>query len=41
MPFSYVDFMTELMAAKKYPPHPNFDPPRLIHLRRPIAESTI
>ena len=41
MPFSYVNFMTELMAPKKYPPQPNFEPPRLTPLRRPIAESTI
>lgn len=41
MPFGYVDFMTELMAPKPYPPQPNFDPPRLTPLRKPIAESTI
>ncbi len=41
MPFSYLDFMTKLMAPKKYPPQPNFDPPRLTPLSRPIAESTI
>ncbi len=41
MPFSYVDFMTELMTGKKYPHQPNFDSPRLTPLRRPIAESTI
>ncbi len=41
MPFSYVDFMTDLMAPKPYPRQPNFDPPHLTPLRRPIAESTI
>lgn len=41
MPFSHVDFMTELMAPKPYPRQPNFDPPRLTPLRKPIAESTI
>ncbi len=41
MPFSYVDFMSDLMAPKPYPRQPNFDPPHLTPLRRPIAESTI
>lgn len=41
MPFMYVDFMTKLMAPKPYPPQPNFDPPKLTPLRRPIEESTI
>ncbi|MDP6558897.1 MAG: hypothetical protein QF619_01975 [Candidatus Binatia bacterium] len=41
MPFGYVDFMTELMAPKPYPRQPDFPPPRLTQLRRPIAESTI
>lgn len=41
MPFEYVKFMTELMAPRPYPPLPNFDPPRLTPLRKPIAESTI
>ena len=41
MPFMYVDFMTRLMAPKPYPPQPNFDPPKLTPLRRPIEESTI
>ena len=41
MPFSYVDFMTELMAPKPYPGQPNFDPPRLTPLRKPVSESTI
>jgi len=41
MPFSYVEFMTELMAPKKYPPQLNFESPRLISLRRAITESTI
>ena len=41
MPFKYVEFMTQLMAPQPYPPPPNFDPPRLTPLRKPIAESTI
>lgn len=41
MPFSYVRFMTELMAPKPYPRQPNFALPRLEPLRKPIAESTI
>jgi D-proline reductase (dithiol) PrdB len=41
LPFSYVQFMTELMAPKPYPRQPNFAPPRLAPLRKPIAESTI
>ena len=41
MPFMYVDFMTKLMAPRPYPPQPNFQPPKLTPLRRPIAESTI
>ena len=41
MRFSYLDFMTDLMAPKPYPRQPNFDPPHLTPLRRPIAESTI
>ncbi len=41
MPFSYVNFMTELMAPKPYPPQPKFDLPKLTSLRRPIAESKI
>ena len=41
MSFSYVEFMTELMAPKKYSPQPNFEPPRLTPLRRAITESTI
>ena len=41
MPFSYVDYMTKLMAPKPYPRQPDFHPPQLIPLRKPIAESTI
>ena len=41
MPFQYHEFMTKLMAPRVYPPLPNFDPPKLTPLRRPIAESTI
>ena len=41
MPFSYVRFMTDLMAPKPYPRQPVFDPPRLAALRKPIGQSTI
>jgi len=41
LPFSYVQFMTELMAPKPYPRQPNFAPPGLTPLRKPIAQSTI
>jgi D-proline reductase (dithiol) PrdB len=41
MPFSYVQFMTELMAPRPYPRQPFFDPPRLTLLRKPISQSTI
>jgi D-proline reductase (dithiol) PrdB len=41
MPFSYVRFMTELMAPELYPPQPNFAPPKLAPLRNPISRSTI
>jgi D-proline reductase (dithiol) PrdB len=41
LPFSYVQFMTELMAPQPYPRQPNFAPPRLTPLRKPISESTI
>jgi len=41
MPFSYAKFMTELMAPKPYPRQPEFEPPRLTPLRKPIRESTI
>ena len=41
MPFSYVQFMTDLMAPKPYPEQPIFEPPRLTPLRKSIAESTI
>jgi D-proline reductase (dithiol) PrdB len=39
MPFIYTDYMTRLMAAKPYPPQPNFDPAHQI--RKPIGECTI
>ena len=41
MPFSYVQFMTELMAPKPYPRQPVFEPPSLTPLRKPIRQSTI
>jgi D-proline reductase (dithiol) PrdB len=41
MPFSYVQFMTELMAPKPYPRQPVFDAPRLTPLPKPISQSTI
>ncbi len=41
MPFKYVEFMTQLMAPRPYPAPPNFEPPRLAPLRKPISESTI
>ena len=41
MPFSYVQFMTELMAPQPYPRQPNFAPPPLTPLRKPISQSTI
>jgi hypothetical protein len=41
MPFSYVQFMTELMAPQPYPRHPVFAPPRLTPLRKDVSQSTI
>ncbi|HEX6512943.1 MAG TPA: glycine/sarcosine/betaine reductase selenoprotein B family protein [Chloroflexota bacterium] len=45
MPFSYVEFITEELAKRGQQYHatetPNFPPPRLTPLRKPIAESTI
>jgi D-proline reductase (dithiol) PrdB len=41
MPFSYVQFMTELLAPKTYPRQPNFASPRLTPLRKSISESII
>jgi D-proline reductase (dithiol) PrdB len=41
MPFSYVQFMTELMAPQPYPRQPKFSPPPLAPLRKPISQSTI
>jgi len=41
LPFSYVQFMTELMAPEPYPRQPSFAPPTLVPLRKPISQSTI
>lgn len=41
MPFSYIEFMSALMAPKPYPRQPVFEPPALTPLRKPIAQSTI
>ena len=41
MPFSYIQFMTDLMAPKPYPKQPIFEPPKLTPLRKSINESTI
>jgi hypothetical protein len=41
MPFSYVRFMTDLMAPKPYPKQPIFEPPKLTPLRKSVTESTI
>lgn len=41
MSFSYIQFMTELMAPRPYPRQPEFGPPKLTPLRKPIRESTI
>jgi D-proline reductase (dithiol) PrdB len=41
MPFSYVQFMTELMAPQPYPRQPNFSPPALAQLSKTISQSTI
>ncbi|MEX0805656.1 MAG: glycine/sarcosine/betaine reductase selenoprotein B family protein [Candidatus Binatia bacterium] len=41
MPFSYVQFMTDLMDPKSYPRQPIFAPPRLAPLRKPVSQSTI
>ncbi len=41
MPFSYVQFMTDLMAPQPYPRQPDFAPPGLTPLRQPISRSTI
>ena len=41
MPFSYVQFMTDLMAPQPYPRQPDFAPPTLTPLRKPISESII
>jgi D-proline reductase (dithiol) PrdB len=41
LPFSYVEFMTELMAPQPYPRQPEFAPPQLTPLRKPISQSTI
>jgi D-proline reductase (dithiol) PrdB len=39
--FNYVDFATQLIAPAPYTPTPDFPPPRLTPLRKPISESTI
>lgn len=41
MPFRYTEFMTKLLAPRPYPSVPNFDPPTLTPLRKPVAESTV
>lgn len=41
MPFQYVRFMTDLMAPQPYPRQPDFAPPRVVPLRKPIHESTV
>jgi D-proline reductase (dithiol) PrdB len=41
MPFAYVEFMKRLMTPQPYPTPPNFPPPKLTPLRKPISESTI
>jgi D-proline reductase (dithiol) PrdB len=41
MTFSYVQFMTELMAPEPYPRQPNFEAPRHTPLRKPVSQSTI
>jgi len=41
VPFSYIQFMTELLAPKPYPRQPLFAAPKLTPLRKPISESTI
>ena len=41
MPFSYVRFMTDLMAPQPYPRQPDFPPPGLAPLRKPISQSII
>lgn len=43
MPFSYISFMTALLAPRPYggANQPNFEPPSLTPLRKPIAQSTI
>jgi D-proline reductase (dithiol) PrdB len=39
--FNYVEFATALIAPAPYTPTPNFPPPGLTPLRKPISESTI
>ena len=45
MPFSYVEFITDELAQRGQQYHarqtPNFEPPRLAPLRKPVTESTI
>ncbi|HVA25561.1 MAG TPA: glycine/sarcosine/betaine reductase selenoprotein B family protein [Chloroflexota bacterium] len=42
-PFSYIDFMSKLLAPRPYggASQPNFDPPALAPLRKPVAQSII
>jgi D-proline reductase (dithiol) PrdB len=39
--FNYVDFASDLIAPAPYTPTPDFPPPAVTPLRKPIAESTI
>jgi D-proline reductase (dithiol) PrdB len=39
--FNYVDFASDLIAPAPYTPTPDFPPPLLAPLRKPISESTI
>jgi D-proline reductase (dithiol) PrdB len=41
MPFSYAEFMTQLMAPKPYPAQAVFTAPRITALRKPVAECTL
>jgi D-proline reductase (dithiol) PrdB len=39
--FNYVDFASDLIAPAPYTPTPDFPPPVLTPLRKPISQSTI
>jgi D-proline reductase (dithiol) PrdB len=39
--FNYVEFATDLIAPAPYTPTPDFPPPALTPLRKPISQSTI